>query len=264
MNAITLLHKWRLIQAVAADRDLSAGATKVMLRLLYHHNAQTGQCSPSYATLANGAGLKRRQTIYAVQELEARGWITLTRVKGGNPKASGGLVTNTFGFDFERVEGAPPVHSSALPPGAPECTPTSAPECTTPVHSSAPLPVHQSAPKTEKQSGKGNREPPIVPTAFDEFWNAYPRKVSKDAARKAYDRAIKAGRATAADLTAGATRYAAERKGEDSTFTKHPATWLNAGCWADEPAPKRATVARNSGRGFSALAYVAGEPDDDA
>lgn len=32
-------------------------------------------------------------------------------------------------------------------------------------------------------------------------------------------------------------RYAGERSGEDPTFTKHPSTWLNAGCWADQPRP---------------------------
>ena len=33
---------------------------------------------------------------------------------------------------------------------------------------------------------------------------------------------------------AGAQRYAAERKDQDPKYTKHPATWLNGGCWEDE------------------------------
>jgi hypothetical protein len=32
-----------------------------------------------------------------------------------------------------------------------------------------------------------------------------------------------------------AQAYARERAGEDPTFTKYPATWLNKGCYDDEP-----------------------------
>jgi hypothetical protein len=73
-----------------------------------------------------------------------------------------------------------------------------------------------------------------IAAAFEGFYGAYPRKVAKDAARKAYDKAVERG-ATPAALLSGAQRYAAERKGENPKYTKHPATWLNAGCWEDEP-----------------------------
>ena len=73
--------------------------------------------------------------------------------------------------------------------------------------------------------------------AFEDFWRAYPRKVAKDAARRAFDKALKAG-VDAGALIAGAQRYAVERQGQDPKFTKHPATWLNGGCWEDElPGP---------------------------
>ena len=71
---------------------------------------------------------------------------------------------------------------------------------------------------------------------FDEFWAGYPRKVAKDAAAKAYAAAIKRG-ATPEALHAGAKRYAGERAGQDPRFTKHATTWLNGGCWSDEPPP---------------------------
>ena len=70
---------------------------------------------------------------------------------------------------------------------------------------------------------------------FELFWNAYPRHVSKGGARKAYAAAI--GKTTPEQLLAGAKRYAGERTGQDPKFTKHPASWLNQECWADEPAP---------------------------
>jgi hypothetical protein len=70
------------------------------------------------------------------------------------------------------------------------------------------------------------------------FWQQYPLKVGKDAAFKAWEKAIKSGKATADEITAGAMRYAADPNREDS-FTKHGATWLNAGCFTDAPLPKR-------------------------
>jgi hypothetical protein len=69
--------------------------------------------------------------------------------------------------------------------------------------------------------------------AFDRFWAAYPKRVAKEAARKAFAKAAENGTDVEA-LIAGAQRYAAERQGQDQKFTKHPATWLNAGCWEDE------------------------------
>lgn len=71
---------------------------------------------------------------------------------------------------------------------------------------------------------------------FDEFWRAYPKKVDKAAARKAFARLVKAG-ADPATITAGAERYrawAAALTGEDRRFVKGPERWLNAGCWDDE------------------------------
>jgi hypothetical protein len=72
---------------------------------------------------------------------------------------------------------------------------------------------------------------------FEAFWTQYPRRVSKGAARKAYDKARKS--ATADELELGAMRYAAVRSSEDPTYTKHPSTWLNNKCWLDEPEPAR-------------------------
>jgi hypothetical protein len=85
------------------------------------------------------------------------------------------------------------------------------------------LPIDQLTPPTAA----------VTDAAFGEFWKAYPRKISKGAARKAWDKAIK--KTDAATITVGATRFAAERKGQDPQYTPHPATWLNGERWADEP-----------------------------
>lgn len=69
---------------------------------------------------------------------------------------------------------------------------------------------------------------------FKKFYAAYPKKKDPRKARDAYDAAIKRG-ATPEQLLAAAERYAAERKGENPRFTKHPTSWLNADAYLDEP-----------------------------
>lgn len=70
--------------------------------------------------------------------------------------------------------------------------------------------------------------------AFEEFWSTYPRKIAKGAARKAWTKAIKDGHDPTV-ITAGAARFADQRRGQDTKYTPHPATWLNAERWGDEP-----------------------------
>ena len=48
-------------------------------------------------------------------------------------------------------------------------------------------------------------------------------------------------------------QYAVEKGGEDPKFTKHPATWLNKGCWRDEPAPQSAPANGSIAASFEKL-----------
>ena len=83
-------------------------------------------------------------------------------------------------------------------------------------------------------------DPPNETPAFDLFWSAYPIKVGKQAARKAWEKAIKAEKPDV--IIQGAERYAADPNRHPS-FTAHAATWLNAGRWADAPLPERIKTA---------------------
>lgn len=76
-------------------------------------------------------------------------------------------------------------------------------------------------------------------TSFDEFWQICPRRVAKLAAHKAYDRALKL--TTHETIMAAMRVYAAVYSRPAQGFRpepKHPATWLNGGCWDDEPIAK--------------------------
>ncbi len=77
----------------------------------------------------------------------------------------------------------------------------------------------------------------ITSTAFDDFWRAYPKKVARTDAMRAFERASRL--APVNEIIRGATRYAAERAGEDTRYTKHAATWLNKGCWSDPSITQR-------------------------
>jgi hypothetical protein len=88
--------------------------------------------------------------------------------------------------------------------------------------------------------GKGEPEPGSdADPDFVKFWEIYPLKKSKEAARAKWRAALK--KTDAADIIAGAERYR-DDPGRKAEYTKHPTTWLNQGCWEDEPTPQASNV----------------------
>ena len=70
---------------------------------------------------------------------------------------------------------------------------------------------------------------------FDAFWQAYPRKVGKDAARKAFDKRKPDAALLALMLDAIAKQARSDAWLKDAgQFIPHPSTWLNEGRWMDE------------------------------
>ncbi|MGU3662143.1 helix-turn-helix domain-containing protein [Methylobacterium fujisawaense] len=249
MAAVTLLQKWQLLQAILADAELPATAKVVAARMLDYLHTQTGRCCPSYQSLADGTGLKRRAIIYAAQDLEERRWIRVDRVKGGAATGPSRYATNEIQFDFLRAGSSDPTVHSDAPSRVHDDAPStvhvdallqddnSAPSCTGGVHGGAPSTVHGRAPESGNTGKRTGKSLPHTPSRFDEWWETYPRRDGKIAARKAFDRILKNRQATVEELIAGAQRYAAARAGQDPKFTKVPTTWLNGGHWADEPPP---------------------------
>jgi DNA segregation ATPase FtsK/SpoIIIE-like protein len=70
--------------------------------------------------------------------------------------------------------------------------------------------------------------------AFGAFWLTYPKRRDKEAAKKAWTAAIERG-AEPQQMVDAAKTYAQERKDQEPKYTKYPATWLNNGCYDDEP-----------------------------
>ena len=76
-------------------------------------------------------------------------------------------------------------------------------------------------------------EPPT--DLFDEFWKAYPNKVGKDAARKAFEKRKPARPLLDAMLAAIAIQRTTKQWTDNGgQYIPHPSTWLNEGRWQDE------------------------------
>lgn len=90
-------------------------------------------------------------------------------------------------------------------------------------------------PETGNRKPKNARNAPARSLEFDSFWSIYPRKVSKETARKAWTKAI--ARVDHEVILAAVSRMANDPNLPEMQYIKHPATWLNAGGWEDEPFP---------------------------
>lgn len=92
------------------------------------------------------------------------------------------------------------------------------------------------------RESKKTSSKPVASMGFETFWARYPRKVGKLAAIKAYDKAVKL--TTPDRILQGITVLERETAGKEKTFTPHPASWLNAGRWDDEPTTTTAPAQR--------------------
>lgn len=87
-------------------------------------------------------------------------------------------------------------------------------------------------------------QPQTVAISFDEFWQAYPSKTGKGAARTAWAKAVR--KASVDTIMAGLAQYRASRKVAEGIIC-NPATWLNQERWMDEhPAASRVSKSTTS------------------
>jgi hypothetical protein len=238
--------------------DLPDACVRVAITIALHLRVTTGQCNPSYPTLAAESHVSERSTYRLVDLLEHRGWIAVTRL-------SGRVNQYTLLTTANSVAGVTTAKPVAVVP-LPNREPTPAKSSTEPLPNRGGTPANMLAGKkrrTAKRTAKEESEsrapdfaspgseekkedsrrkktkkaakpkPPDSAESFERFWRAYPRRVAKDAAARAFARAVENGTDPEV-LIAGAQTYAVLRQNEDQKYTKHPATWLNGGCWTDE------------------------------
>lgn len=81
-----------------------------------------------------------------------------------------------------------------------------------------------------------------VSESWERFWSAYPKKVGKQAARKAWDRARK--RRPADEIQAALDAHLPAWSTIDVQFVPNPATWLGQGRYEDPPPKPRSGPAK--------------------
>lgn len=115
----------------------------------------------------------------------------------------------------------------------------------------------QTLPKTEQPLPDSkpdiNTDNKLTLAHFDEFWDAYPKKKSKDAARRAFEKLVKSRSAptiTRLIDSVKAHEQTPDWKKDGGQFIPYPATYLNAGAYDDvlQPPPKLPSAPNRQGQ----------------
>ena len=103
-------------------------------------------------------------------------------------------------------------------------------------------PIASTSTSTSISTSSSSLHSSSLDAEFEQFWNAYPKKVGRKAAQKAFQNAQDRPRIN--DLLAAiATQRASPQWLKDGgQFIPHPATWLNQGRWADVAVAVRPSV----------------------
>jgi hypothetical protein len=251
----------RLLLAVDGE-TLIPGAKIVGASIALHLNVNTKQCNPPLPTVAESTGMSVRNVRRLLRLLEQTGWLVADQSSGGR-RAGEDYNSNSYELHVPLTRTA----ESALNPDTNDRVQEANPDMESTLTRTSKVanpdnsvrPYKQANPQAKEQAKResprldlgdeedGRRDQPApdaTDAGFDQWWSAYPKKVDRAAARRAYGRVVKSGAATPGELLSGAVRYAAERQQAALTegafnakkFTKGPERWLNAGSWADEPA----------------------------
>jgi len=86
---------------------------------------------------------------------------------------------------------------------------------------------------------------------FSKFYSSYPRRVGKEAAKKAFIKACQ--RAEPEVIVSAAENLAKDPNLPEKQFIPHPSTWLNRDGWEDEPYPASNSQKTNSQRNIENL-----------
>ena len=204
---VTANEHFALIPEWVLYADTSAAA-KVVYCVLHRYANSNGKCFPSRKSIAGKANVGLSTVDRAIDELIALGAVTVRR----RTSETGSPTSNEYTVILNR-----PLSNMNRPPIENEQTPLfKSDNLTKAILNQSQEPISSSSPDD----------------GFNEFWDLYPRKVGKGAARKAWRAALR--KSSREDILAGVTLYAILRRDQDPQFTAHPATWLNGERWVDE------------------------------
>lgn len=185
------------------DERLSLRSKGLLGQLLSHSNGW----SVTMRNLATLNGCGRDAIRSAVRELEEAGYLIRRQ-----DRSEGGEFSEAIWETSEPVTGLPV---------------TGFPTTVNPTYKKT---------KEKKTINKNGHGDAILAEAFETFWEYYPRKVGKAAARDTF---FVAGRNSMTAILEGALRLSRDPNLPPKQYIPYPATWLSREGWSDEPYPKR-------------------------
>ena len=212
----------QLIDAVLKSYP-GTGNVKLALVCLANFANDSGQCWPSIATVAKLCGCTAKQARRHVHTLIEQG---LVAIESGTGKGGRGL-TPRYRINVGMLN-TPAGDSVYI-----ENTPSDGRVLNTPTHGSRTVKNRH-----KNSTRKGN----VNGAAFEQFWNAYPKRRGKAQAEKAWKKLNPSPELQQHILeTVAVQRTADDWQRDGGQFIPYPASWLNGRRWEDELAadPKR-------------------------
>jgi hypothetical protein len=211
------------LRQVAADPTVSAQAFKAGYFIACHYlNGKTLDAWPSQQTLAGQLGLGTSKGVrYLIDQLVDGGHLSVTVAHGRGSTNRYRIILKEIAAQNDPDE-TDPDHPIA------EATSKNAKSSTTET-TLFPDDLPPAKAKGPQRSA--------IDESFDIWWQQYPKKIEKAAARKAYHRIVSKGEASSEELLFGVMKYAAGQTGKDAKYIKYPQGWLNGARWTDEPDP---------------------------
>lgn len=184
-------------------------ATKIVLYWIAdHHNEATGKCFPSHKRLAQLCEMTDRSIRTHIEFLINAGLLT----KHDNYRDNGSQTSNSYELHLMDTE-------------------TPRKNIPTPLENISD-PPQKNLPTLNLGNNNLVNEQINIELHFDRFYQMYPRKVGKGAAKKAFFLALK--KSSAQKIIDAALEYNKACAGKDKKFIPHPSTWLNQERWDDE------------------------------
>ena len=240
---------YKLPRDLAARKDIPLAA-KVVYAIIGDHIGKNGHAWPGVRRLGDMAGIGRNAVMRAVAKLEESGLLAVERRGNGQANhyriihesvpETGTVLDEKASLEGGRSDMQKRPHNDTGP-------------------KTGPVPKRDSTvPKTGTEAAPFRdpnqtdlRTRPNIPSAddaqFDAFWKAYPNKVGKKAARKAWDKAK--DRPPVEDVILAVKAQAQTKKWtkDNGQYIPNPATWLNQGRWDDELPPEDTPPKRDYG-----------------
>lgn len=231
----------------ALGPDITGLQRAVALEIADDANDNTRESWAALEDLARWTAAKDTNVVRnALKRLSSAGWefrVQIGTGKDGRPLFA--VPGRRMTFLVPKLEGvatATPKEEPPLPHGVATATPSTlegvatAPSgVATATHRGSPRsPLLLNNPSTPHVDTKDSPAAEEHLEAFGAFWVTYPKKRAREEAKKAWIAAIKRG-ASPDHIVDAAQAYARERAQQDPKYTKYPATWLNKGCYDDEP-----------------------------